>query len=119
MSWLQDLTPKHIQNLVPYASAGRDNYSGEVGLNANENPYARIPGGLQSQSNRYPEFQPKALLSAYADYAGCTSDQLVVTRGIDEGIDLLLRAFCEPGKDSIVYTPPTYGMYNISRLVFR
>lgn len=114
MSWITDLSPSHIQKLVPYASAGRDQQTGEIWLNANENPSARSLEGLPSNFNRYPDFQSERLLEAYAAYAGCTSEQLMVSRGIDEGIDLLLRAFCTPDKDSIAYTPPTYGMYSIS-----
>ena len=114
MSWIKELSPPHIQELVPYASAGRDPQKGEVWLNANENPYQRSVEGMESSLNRYPEFQPQALLEAYSDYAGCAPENLIVTRGIDEGIDLLLRAFGEPGRDAVVYTPPTYGMYSIS-----
>jgi histidinol-phosphate aminotransferase len=114
MSWVKNLSPKHVQELIPYASAGRDPYRGDVWLNANENPYARTMEGLSSAFNRYPEFQPQALLEAYAEYASCSADQLLVTRGIDEGIDLLLRAFCESGRDWIIFTPPTYGMYGIA-----
>lgn len=114
MSWLKDMTPDHIQRLVPYASARREASHGEIWLNANENPYECVtPEGL-SPLNRYPDFQPSALVEGYAGYAGVTKDQVLVTRGIDEGIDLLLRTFCLPGVDSISYTPPTYGMYKIS-----
>ncbi len=114
MTWLAEITPKHIQNLVPYSSAKREASSGEVWLNANENPFAcETPAGLSSM-NRYPEFQPAELLTAYARYAGVKPETLLATRGIDEGIDLLTRSFCEKDKDQIIYCPPTYGMYKIS-----
>ena len=114
MTWLDEITPKHIQELVPYASARREALSGEVWLNANENPYiGPTPEGL-SQLNRYPECQPEQLTDGFARYAGVKQEQVLVTRGIDEGIDLLTRAFCISGEDSIIYTPPTYGMYKIS-----
>ena len=45
---------------------------------------------------------------------GIDKDYMLITRGIDEGIDLLLRTFCREGKDSIMICPPTYGMYEIS-----
>lgn len=111
MSWLESFTPRHIRDLVPYSSARREASSGSVWLNANENPFPR-PGfeGL----NRYPDFQPQALIQAYADYAGVDKEQVLVTRGIDEGIDLINRAFCQQGVDQIMFTPPTYGMYDIS-----
>jgi histidinol-phosphate aminotransferase len=34
--------------------------------------------------------------------------------GSDEGIDLLYRIFCRPGKDRVLTLPPTYGMYSVS-----
>lgn len=34
--------------------------------------------------------------------------------GSDEPIDLLFRAFCEPGKDNVVSINPTYGMYRVA-----
>lgn len=64
--------------------------------------------------NRYPECQPSNLISAYANYVGVSNNQVLVTRGADEGIDLLIRAFCTPGKHSIIYCPPTYDMYSIN-----
>ncbi|KAJ1778502.1 histidinol-phosphate transaminase, partial [Coemansia sp. RSA 2523] len=33
--------------------------------------------------------------------------------GSDEVIDMLVRITCTPGKDSILITPPTYGMYRV------
>ena len=64
--------------------------------------------------NRYPEPQPKAVIESYARYADVKPEQVLVSRGADEGIELLIRAFCEPGKDALLYCPPTYGMYSVS-----
>ena len=114
MSWISELTPPFIRDLVPYSSARREASQGEVWLNANENPYASSTPQGMSSLNRYPDFQPVNLLQAYAKYAGVDPEQLLVTRGIDEGIDLLTRAFCLSGEDTIIYCPPTYGMYKIS-----
>src|SRR5690606_14195568 len=33
--------------------------------------------------------------------------------GSDEAIDLIIRAFCEPGRDTILIPEPTYGMYAV------
>ena len=40
--------------------------------------------------------------------------QIFFGNGSDEPIDLLIRLFCEPGKDQVVILPPTYGMYEVS-----
>jgi histidinol-phosphate aminotransferase len=45
-------------------------------------------------------------------------EQVLVSRGADEGIELLIRAFCEPGKDAVMYCQPTYGMYSVSAETF-
>jgi len=39
------------------------------------------------------------------------SGPVLAVRGADEAIDLLIRTFCQPGKDKIVVCPPTYAMY--------
>jgi histidinol-phosphate aminotransferase len=45
---------------------------------------------------------------------GVAPSQALVTRGSDEGIDLLLRTFCRADRDAILITPPTYGMYVVA-----
>jgi histidinol-phosphate aminotransferase len=39
---------------------------------------------------------------------------VLVTRGSDEGIDLLTRVFCRAGRDAVLNCPPTFGMYRIA-----
>lgn len=120
--WLTQLCNKHVNDLVPYESARRlfaaQQSQQRVWLNANESPTA---GTYQIESdllNRYPDCQPLMLLDTYAKYCQLDSNQIVVTRGADEGIELLVRAFCGAGKDSILICPPTYGMYAISARTF-
>ena len=52
--------------------------------------------------NRYPEPQPAALLRRLGELYGVDRAQLLVGRGSDEAIDLLVRAFCRAGEDSIL-----------------
>ncbi len=42
-----------------------------------------------------------------------SSDRLYLGVGSDECIDMIIRVFCTPGKDKILITPPTYGMYSV------
>ena len=111
---MEKLARKSVQALTPYLSARRIGGSGDIWLNANESPFDNGFTFSDKALNRYPECQPKALLEAYAQYAGVASSQVLVSRGADEGIELVIRAFCEPGEDAIMYCPPTYGMYAIS-----
>ncbi|MEG3128802.1 histidinol-phosphate transaminase [Pantoea cypripedii] len=111
---VEDLARANVRALTPYQSARRLGGNGDVWLNANEFPLP-VPFELSQQTlNRYPECQPKLVISRYAAYAGVTPEQVLVSRGADEGIELVMRAFCEPGKDAILFCPPTYGMYSVS-----
>ncbi len=120
MTNIQGLLRPHLRNMAPYLSARRSMSGGSIWLNANESPYAptNSDGSYYSinsdQLNRYPNFQSTALNSAYANYADVAANQVMSHRGSDEGIDLIIRAFCEPGEDSVIICPPTYGMYAIS-----
>lgn len=112
MADIRQLLRPHLLNLVPYASA-RDEFSGEAAifLDANENPL----GSATAESyNRYPDpyqYQVKRML---AKIKCVKHEQIFLGNGSDEAIDLLIRAFCEPGKDHIIILPPTYGMYKVS-----
>ncbi|MGK3114151.1 histidinol-phosphate transaminase [Candidatus Pantoea formicae] len=111
---IEDLARANVRALTPYQSARRLGGNGDVWLNANEFPLP-VPFELSQQTlNRYPECQPKLVIERYAAYAGLSPEQVIVSRGADEGIELLMRAFCEPGKDAILFCPPTYGMYSVS-----
>lgn len=119
---IDKLICENLKTLVPYESARRlfaaaDNSQDEqvpVWLNANESPYANEFEVDSRFFNRYPDCQPSAVIQRYAEYAGVENKQLLVSRGADEGIELLIRAFCTPGQDKILICPPTYGMYAIS-----
>lgn len=111
---INKLSRTNIQTLVAYPTFDKDLRDGDVWLNFNEYPEA-VPFELTRQDmNRYPEPQPLELARRYARYAGVSPDQVIVTRGGDEGIELVIRAFCEPREDAIIICPPTYGMYEVS-----
>ncbi|WP_333797554.1 histidinol-phosphate transaminase [Rheinheimera sp.] len=122
MSSVNPLARDLVKQLTPYASARLSMSGGSVWLNANENALAP-QYQLSGSYNRYPDCQPPALIQAYAAYAGVEPEQVLVSRGADEGIELLIRSFCEPqtqsqdqnqNGDSVLICPPTYGMYAIS-----
>lgn len=106
------LVRPEILALAPYSSARKEATGGKVWLDANENPIT--PHASAPRLNRYPEPQPAEIISRLSSLYGVTPDRVLVTRGSDEGIDLLLRAFCRAGVDSILTTPPTYGMYVVA-----
>ena len=97
-----------IKNLKPYSSA-RDEFTGkaDVYLDANENPFDT---GL----NRYPDPYQQELKAKISDIKNVNKNRIIHGNGSDEIIDLIFRAFCEPGKDEVICLPPTYGMYQVS-----
>ena len=101
-----------ILALTAYSSARKESKGGRVWLDANENP--ETPSAGKPLLNRYPEPQPADLVAQLAALYGVAPAQVLVTRGSDEGIDLLLRTFCHTGQDAILITPPTYGMYVVA-----
>jgi len=112
-----------IAQLRPYQSARELAPGGEVFLDANELPAALAEDSAESSSaaarthgplNAYPEPQPVALVQRLAELYETSSDNLVVSRGSDDIIDGLVRAFCHAGRDAIVVTPPTYGVYGVA-----
>ncbi|QCI19684.1 MAG: histidinol-phosphate transaminase [Buchnera aphidicola (Brevicoryne brassicae)] len=105
----------NIQKLEPYQSARRiGGEHGDIWLNANESPISCSFKSKKKLFNRYPTCQPENLIFAYANYVQVLPDQILATRGADEGIELLIKAFCEPGEDTIIYCPPTYDMYGVN-----
>lgn len=112
---IDNLVRKDIRDLVPYQSARKIGGSGDIWLNANESPYFnRFYLTDTLLLNRYPECQPKELVSAYASYVQLSLNKILVTRGSDEAIELLIKTFCKPNCDSIIFCPPTYDMYQVS-----
>jgi histidinol-phosphate aminotransferase/imidazoleglycerol-phosphate dehydratase/histidinol-phosphatase len=83
-----------------------------IKLDANENPYPPLAEGpLAAGLNRYPEPQPARLKRAMAALYGVAPENLFVSRGADDAIDVLVRAFCRPGEDAVSICTPTFSAY--------
>ena len=108
MRTLKELTRPNVWALKPYSSA-RDEYSGvdaSVFLDANENPF-------NTPNNRYPDPLQRELKTLIAAQKGVKVENIFLGNGSDEAIDLIFRAFCQPGVDNVVAIDPTYGMYKV------
>lgn len=104
---LNKLLRKNILSLEPYSCA-RDEFKGEasVYLDANESPY-------NAPFNRYPDPLQLRLKAEISKIKNVTIENIFLGNGSDEAIDLVYRAFCEPGMDNVVAIEPTYGMYKV------
>ncbi|RZK67286.1 MAG: histidinol-phosphate transaminase [Pedobacter sp.] len=109
---INELVRENIKNLKPYSTA-RDEFKGQasVFLDANENSYG---SPLPANYNRYPDPLQLELKDAISKIKGVPIENTFLGNGSDEAIDLLFRAFCNPGKDNVIVLPPTYGMYEVS-----
>ncbi len=109
---LNNLLRENIKSLTPYSSA-RDEFHGEakIFLDANENS---IGSPLIKWYNRYPDPYQLKIKEKLSAIKGVSPKQIFIGNGSDECIDLLYRAFCNPGKDNVIICPPTYGMYEVS-----
>jgi histidinol-phosphate aminotransferase len=105
---LDKLLRNNIKALKPYSTA-RNEFSGEaeVFLDANENPF-------NSPYNRYPDPMQWAVKEKISVIKNIASEKIFLGNGSDEPIDIIFRAFCEPGIDNVVSIDPTYGMYQVA-----
>jgi len=115
MSWLENLIRPDLRRLAGYSSARTEaKFEASIALDANESPWPPF-GPLSSVTtpHRYPDPQPDLLRQRLAAIYGASPDQVLLGRGSDEGIDILVRLFCRAGEDEILICPPTFGMYKV------
>lgn len=109
---INNILRENIKNLTPYSSA-RDEFQGEasVYLDANENAFG---SPLEQNYNRYPDPLQFGVKRRLSEIKGVPARNIFLGNGSDEAIDILVRAFCNPGVDNVILVPPTYGMYEVS-----
>lgn len=110
---LKKIVRSNIASLIPYSSA-REDFKGdaEILLDANENA---IGSAISTHAlNRYPDPLQLKVKEKLGKLKGVAPANIFLGNGSDEAIDILIRAFCNPGKDNIVILPPTYGMYEVA-----
>jgi histidinol-phosphate aminotransferase/imidazoleglycerol-phosphate dehydratase/histidinol-phosphatase len=114
-SLAERLARPEILRLAPFDIAANANAafgSDAIKLDANENPYPPLSdGSLAAGLNRYPEPQPARLVRAMAALYGVAPENLIVTRGADDAIDILVRTFCRGGEDAVSICTPTFSAY--------
>ena len=88
---------------------------GMIYLDANEIPYEPYIGA--NGLSRYIAQQPQKMAEEVARLYDISTKNLLISRGADEAIDILIRTFCEFQKDEIIICPPTFPMYAQSATV--
>jgi len=118
-----DMAALDLGVLLPGRGEKENDYKCDerVFLDANENAFGcDLPNGIREMDlalERYPCPNQMPLKDQIAALRGVRADQLMISVGADEVIDLIIRMFCEPNKESLVITPPTYGMYEVSAAI--
>tara|TARA_B100001964_G_scaffold109390_1_gene122198 strand:+ start:42822 stop:43877 length:1056 start_codon:yes stop_codon:yes gene_type:complete len=106
---IKDLVRPEVLNLKPYVPAKK--VLDKIRLNANESPYSVTRSASEDSLNLYPDARPDEIRSMVASYLKISSENIVITRGSTEAIDVSIRTFCVPDKDGILVFPPTFEMY--------
>lgn len=110
MTWAEAIARPNIVAMRAYSARGAS--TGALHLDANESPWAPPPGtATVSGYNRYPAQQPANLRQRLADLFGVSAPEIAMGRGADEALDVLVRTFCVPGKDTILYSSPTFSFF--------
>jgi histidinol-phosphate aminotransferase len=113
-----------IAEIAPYAGPDDPEYLAKrlgrpvesiIKLDANENPYGASPLVQEMLSTYsgysvYPDADQRSARELLADYACVDADRLILGNGADELIDLLMRAYLDPG-DELMDFPPSFAMY--------
>ena len=108
--WPLNIARPSIVRFSSYSARGGATHA--LHLDANESPWAPPPADKSVKDyNRYPAQQPAGLRNRLASLYGVAPETLMMGRGADEAIEVLLRTFCEAGQDSILICPPTFGYF--------
>ena len=116
---IESVIRPNILALHPYRCA-RDDYQEGILLDANENALGPAithfpdPSYQDLDLHRYPDPAQLDIKRRIASLRGVPAPEYVFLGvGSDEVIDLLMRVCVAPGKEKIMTTPPTYGMYAV------
>lgn len=125
---LCDLAPAHIRAIAPYLPGkpiselaremGLDE-AGIVKLASNENPLGMSPKARAAVEAalgdlaRYPDGNGYSLKSRIARIFGVTLPQIVLGNGSNDVLDMIARAFLEPGASS-VYSQYCFAVYPLA-----
>lgn len=102
---INNLVRKNIRELQPYVSFRDHNeFKNPVFMDANESPFGTF--------NRYPDSTQRKVKQKLADHKNISADNIALGNGSDELIDLIIKIFCEPKKDSILRMNPSFAMYD-------
>ncbi|QGG49025.1 histidinol-phosphate transaminase [Heliorestis convoluta] len=107
-----------IRDMVPYQAKV---YPEGVKIDANENPFPWPQSYVQRVQSeiatypftRYPDSEAKELRHALSLYTGRSTEEILISNGSDEAIQLILLTFGGPGLATVI-SHPTFVMYGMA-----
>jgi len=117
-SWVRDI-PSYKPGKAKEEIAKKYGIENPIKLASNENPLGPSPAALRaiddykSIVNLYPDTTSKELRTRAASFFKCKEEQIIAGNGSDEIIDLVCRAYIEPG-DNVIIPECTFSYYSIA-----
>lgn len=118
---MKNLLRADLDLLPEYTPAHVTDPRAVIKLDSNENafgPSPRVLAALGDTRTWQFYFGQDDVRAQLANYANVAPENIVITNGGDESIDLVLRAALEPG-DTVIDAPPSFEMYRISAIANR
>jgi len=109
----------HIRLMEGYVPGEQPEDPSILKLNTNENPYSPSPRVIEAiarigpeQLRRYPDPLGNQFREAASGLFGVARDQIICGNGMDDILNLTVRAFSGPDA-ALVYPAPTYTLYAV------
>ena len=117
MPFPKGLIREDLQSFSAYSAAKPTNLETKIKLNANESPF-KLSIDHFPEINRYPQSNNiEKIRTRLAPYLKVNEEQIFLSRGSGEGIDLLCRIFCEAKEDAVAVSSPSFSLYeNYARI---
>ena len=103
---IQEIQPYHVETILESLKRMHANESLKPILN-----YEILMKNIDENLNFYPETKALKLIELAGIFYDIDKDKIIATNGSDEGIDLIIRTFCNPAEDTILVVEPTFSMY--------
>jgi histidinol-phosphate aminotransferase len=110
---------RHIDALDGYVPGEQPTDPTVTKLNTNENPYPPSPKVIEAiqaitpdQLRRYPDPLGNRFRTAAAEVFDVSPDMIICGNGMDDILNLAVRAFSGP-EATLVYPTPTYSLYAV------
>ncbi len=115
---VRELLEKRVK--YPFAKSVREVKAGEIiKLSSNENPLGTSSKAIEAikcESRRvsiYPDPKAEELKRAISGYLGVSEKCIAIGNGSDELVDLICKAFMDPG-DEVLIPLPTFSEYELA-----